>query len=338
MATAVVQSPQVHAERPRRQLATRLIVVSAITLALVFGAYTVMSVYLATRLTAERHLPIGTPADVGLTYESVAFDSQVDHIPLKGWYIPSGGTRAIILVHGLDGNRWDTHGWLAELIPVLVDRGFDVFTFDQRAHGESGGEHVGLGTLERRDVAAAVRVAEQHGVPPGRIGLFGQSFGAGTAVNSAASIPEVAAVVSDSAFADADERLNFEIHRVTGLPPVFGPGMGVAASVLYGIDRFVTPEKSMARIAPRPVLLIHGSADTRIPVENAYRLKAATNNPNVELWIVPGAEHTRSYEAEPELYTRKVLAFFERTLGAPTHPETTLAGGVEADSTDLDAG
>ena len=318
MATAVVQSHQIRVERPRRRFARGLLVVSAVTLALLLGAYSAMSVYLATRLTAERHLPIGTPADVGLTYESIAFDSEVDHIPLKGWYIPSGGTSAIILVHGLDGNRWDTNDWLAQLVPVFVDNGFDVFTFDQRGHGESGGEHVGLGTLERRDVAAAVRVVEQHGVPPGHIALFGQSFGAATALNSAASLPDVAAVVSDSAYADATERLNFEIHRVTGLPPLFGRGMGVAASVLYGIDPSVTPERSMAQLAPRPVLLIHGTGDTRIPVENAYRLKAATDSPNVELWIVTGAEHTRSYAAEPALYTQKVVSFFEQSLAAQT--------------------
>lgn len=295
-----------------------LLVISAVCLALLLVAYSAMSVYLATRLTAERHLPIGTPADVGLTYESIAFDSEVDRIPLKGWYIPSRGTAAIILVHGLDGNRWDSHDWVAQLVPVFVGHGFDVFTFDQRAHGESGGEHVGLGTLERRDVAAAVRVVEQHGVPPGHIGLFGQSFGAATALNSAASLPDVAAVVSDSAYADATERLNFEIHRVTGLPPLFGPGMGAAASVMYGIDPSVTPEKSMARLAPRPVLLIHGTGDTRIPVDNASRLKAATESPNVELWIVPGAEHTRSYAAEPEVYTQKVITFFADNLGVPT--------------------
>ena len=307
-------------DSPGYSLRMRLFVAGAIAAVLLLLAYAGFCVYLAMHLTAARNLPIGTPADVGLAYEPVAFQSELDHITLRGWYLLSSGTRAIILVHSLDGNRWDTNNWLGQLVPVFVHDGFDVLTFDQRAHGESDGEHVGLGTLERADVRAAVHLVEQRGVAAGHIGLFGQSFGAATALNSAAAIPDVASVASDSAFADARERLNFEIHRLTGLPPIFAPGAGIAASALYGIDLSVTPEKSMAQIAPRPVLLIHGDADARIPVENAYRLKAASNNPNVELWIVPGAGHTGSYDAEPELYTEKIVTFFERTLQASVVP------------------
>lgn len=331
MATAVAQPSEVHAGRPRSRLGRALLVTGAIGAALLCVGYAVTCVYLASHLTAARHLPIGTPADVGLTYEPVAFENDSDHTPLKGWYIPSSGTRAIVLVHGLDGNRWETNSWLAELTRELVEDGFDVFTFDQRAHGESGGEHVGLGALERGDVRAAVRVVEQHGVPAGRVGLFGQSFGAATALNSAASIPDVAAVVSDSAFADPRDRLDFEIHRLTGLPPLFGYGAGVAAGLMYGIDLSVTPEASMAQITPRPVLLIHGTGDTRIPVANAYRLKAASDNPNVQLWIVDGAEHTMAYRAEPQLYTETIVSFFEKALGNPGS-KTTPAGGVEPPS------
>ena len=305
-----------HADGPAHRLAMRLFVASAIICALLLLAYVVICVYLATHLTAARNLPVGTPADVGLVYEPVAFHSELDHITLRGWYLPSSGTRGIILLHGLDGNRWDTNNWLAQLIPVFIHDGFDVLTFDQRAHGESDGEHVGLGTLERGDVRAAVHLVEQRGVQAGHIGLFGQSFGAATALNSTAVISDIAGVASDSAFADAGERLNFEIHRLTGLPPIFAPGVGLASSGLYGIDLSATPEKAMTQIAPRPVLLIHGDADARIPVENAYRLKAATNNPNVELWIVPGAGHTGSYDVAPELYTLKIVTFFERALDA----------------------
>src|SRR5436190_22272165 len=117
-----------------------------------------------------------------------------------------------------------------------------------------------------------------RGIERGRIGLFGQSFGAATALNSAAVIPEVAGVVSDSAFADARPLLDHEIHRYTGLPPIFTPGIAAISSVLYGIDLDATPAKAMSAIAPQPILLIHGSADTRIPVENAYRLKAASSD------------------------------------------------------------
>jgi pimeloyl-ACP methyl ester carboxylesterase len=280
--------------------------------------YSGVSAYIATHITAQRHVSLGTPADVGLAYESIAFESAVDHIPLKGWYLPASGSRAIVLVHGIDGNRWEQQGqWSELLVPALVHGGFDVLTFDLRAHGESGGEHVGLGSLERRDVAAAVALIRERGVHAGGIGLFGQSFGAATALNAAAIIPDVGGVVSDSAFADARPLLDQEIHRYTGLPAIFTPGITVACSAFYGIDLTATPEKAMLKIAPRPALLIHGTADTRIPVENAYRLKAASNSSAVDLWIVPGAEHTQAYLVDPDFYARTIVGFFERALVSP---------------------
>lgn len=300
--------------RPLKSLAPRVAILVCAVLLLVYSG---ISAYVATHITAERHVPVGSPADVGLVYEPVALDSAIDHVPLRGWYLPAGGSRAVVLVHGIDGNRWERQEhWPELIVPALVHNGFDVLTFDLRAHGESGGEHIGLGSLERRDVQAAVSLVLDRGIQAGHVGLFGQSFGAATALNSAAVLPEVGGVVSDSAFADARPLLDQEVHRYTGLPPIFTLGIAAFSSALYGIDLDATPQKAMAHIAPRPVLLIHGSADSRIPVENAYKLKAASSNPNVELWIVPGQEHTEAFKADPERYMQRLVAFFDAALDA----------------------
>ena len=50
----------------------------------------------------------GTPSGLGLLYQAVTFESVLDHIPLEGWYLPSRGERAIIFVHGIGQNRWNT--------------------------------------------------------------------------------------------------------------------------------------------------------------------------------------------------------------------------------------
>ena len=42
--------------------------------------------------------------------------------------------------------------------------------------------------------------------------------------------------------------------------------------------------------------------------------KAASTNPNVELWIVPGVEHTQAYRADPELYVDTVVGVFRAAL------------------------
>jgi alpha-beta hydrolase superfamily lysophospholipase len=50
------------------------------------------------------------------------------------------------------------------------------------------------------------------------------------------------------------------------------------------------PERMMGRIAPRPVLLLHGETDLLVPVDESRSLFAQAGEPR-ELVIVPGMAH-----------------------------------------------
>ena len=283
-------------------------------LLLVVAAYLAATAYLATQVTQAVREPVrGTPAAVSLAYEPVELRSATDGVPIRGWLLPARGERAVILLHGLDHNRWDSD-WHAELAPTLVRAGFDVLVFDLRAHGESGGDHVGLGWLERGDVRAGVDLLLARGIPPGRIGLHGTSYGASTALLAAAAIPEVGAVLADSGFADARDLLDQEIRRKTGLPPVFTPGITYFASAFYGLDLArIPPVLAVPALGQRPVLFVHGTADSRIPVDHALRLKAAAS-PAGELWLVEGAEHVGARGARMAEYEQRMLRLFDAAL------------------------
>jgi fermentation-respiration switch protein FrsA (DUF1100 family) len=288
------------------------------------GAAVLSALYLAAsavvtdRATRATRTPInGTPADVNLTFEEVAFPSAHDRIPLAGWYVPAAGIRkrAVIVVHGIDQNRWNPWENTSDKARLLTEHGFDVLLFDLRGHGESAGDRLGFGWLERNDVRGAVDFLRQRGIAAGRIGLLAHSYGAASALLATAVVPEVAAVVADSAFADMRPLLDREI-QLRGIPPIFTRGIAFVGSRRYGVNLDeIAPEQQVARIAPRPILFIHGAADARIPAENSHQLFAAARNPSAELWIVPEAGHVQAFAQEPELYTQKVLGFFEANLG-----------------------
>lgn len=277
--------------------------------------YLAVCAYISDQATrAVRTAIVGTPSDLGLQYEPVAFDSELDHVPLQGWYLPSRGERAIIFVHGIDQNRWSASERIPQKTQVLVEHGFDVLLLDLRGHGQSGGDRLGFGWLERNDVGGAIAYVEGRGIPPGRIGLLGHSYGAAIALLTAAAQPDVSAIVADSAFADIRALLDNEI-QLRGFPPIFAPGVALVASHLYGVDlEQIAPLTHVASIAPRPILFIHGAEDQRIPVDNSQQLFAAAHNPADKLWIVPGAAHVQAFAVEPELYSQKVLAFFDANL------------------------
>ena len=50
---------------------------------------------------------LGSPADLGLEYEDVTFPAS-DGVPLEGWFIPSPGSRSVVIVNhpmGFSGRR-----------------------------------------------------------------------------------------------------------------------------------------------------------------------------------------------------------------------------------------
>ena len=75
----------------------------------------------------------------------------------------------------------------------------------------------------------------------------------------------------------------------------------------------VRPLDAVAKIAPRPLLLIHGTADTVIPVVHSYRLYEAAGDPK-ELWIFEGAQHCGGYFADRPAYVQRVAEFFAKAL------------------------
>ena len=95
-----------------------------------------------------------------------------------------------------------------------------------------------------------------------------------------------------------------------------------AASRRVGGDiRATEPIRVIGLIEPVPLLLIHGAADTTIPLAASERLAAAAG-PNAEHMVVPGAGHSAGHATEPAAYEERVEAFLRRAFadargGAP---------------------
>ncbi len=192
---------------------TLVLLVSA---GLLLAAYFLIGGVVAQNLVKPASKPITeTPSESGFTsVEAVSLTTE-DEVPLEGYLLPASGDRAILIVHGIYSHSWD--GQTPDLARALVDAGFHVLVVDLRGHGRSGGEYLGLGWLERFDVAAAIRYLLSQGFEPGKIGIHGTSYGASTAVLATATIPEVGAAVGglvlDTPFANINEVAAGEIQR-----------------------------------------------------------------------------------------------------------------------------
>jgi uncharacterized protein len=271
----------------------------------------IVSAYAGHRLSRpRRRYGEGEPPDG--SYEEVTFTST-DGLRIRGWFLPaSRGVDGVILCHGfLTGRR--------EMLPLaleLRERGHHVLLFDFRGHGGSEGDRSSCGILEVHDLEGAVQyLAARPEMEGKRLGVVGFSMGAAVAIAAAARVPAIEAVVSDSSFAIFEEVIN------TGFPAMYRlPAFPFAPLALRVAERLVgvcagdnRPLDVIAAIAPRPVLLIHGTADTMIPVTEALMLQAAAGD-GTESWIVDGASHVGARLLDFQAYLDRVDRFLKLNL------------------------
>jgi len=111
---------------------------------------------------------------------------------------PVGGWPAIVLFHGLGGNRAGM-GAIASAMGLIGEQ-YVVLTVDARGHGESGGLFEGDGPNEVRDVQTLFSwLAARPDVADARIGAWGISLGGGAVYTSlAAGVPWAAVEIAES--------------------------------------------------------------------------------------------------------------------------------------------
>ncbi|MBI4299056.1 MAG: alpha/beta fold hydrolase [Chloroflexi bacterium] len=289
-----------------------------IALALLLIAYLYISYSIAAGVTkAERKAQEDNPANYGLNFQDVQFISRRGDVTLNGWYIPGNSRKpTIIFVHGISGTRSTDKA--VDLASRLVIKEYNVLLFDLRGHGDSEGEKISGGYFEQEDVLGAFDYLVERGTPPQRIGLIGFSMGAGISILAAAKEPAIQAVVADSPFANASELIAQEVDRKTvfaqWVAPIFVPTSKILANMLYGIDvGALVPEEAVKRFA-YPILVIHGTADQRIPPEHGTRVYKAAH-PDSVIWLVPGVEHVDAFLKHPDEYVDRVVDYFNRRLG-----------------------
>ena len=234
---------------------------------------------------------------------------------LRGTYFPlpagqpARGT--LILVHGFSFTRAGMYKFIA----MAQRLGFNALAYDQRFHGQSGGTYITFGAQEQDDLRAACDWVSQRR-PGERIGVMGESLGAAVVLQFAASDARPAFLIADCPFADLYQQFALRLRADYHLPvwPLL-PISLVWMRLRYGFDpRRVSPQRDAAQIET-PLLLIHGLADTYVPVQSSRAIAAAKTRGLCRLVEVPGAGHLGCYSQNPAQYEQAVQAFLQQAIG-----------------------
>ena len=268
--------------------------------------------YRRTLTYYRKHISILHPADLHLPFEEITLKTA-EGIPLSCWFIPAPNMPhgTVVYLHGVSESK------IAALpaAKLLYDHGFNVFLYDARRHGESGGTFCTYGFYEKHDPSMIISyLTGRSDVQVRKIGLFGVSMGAAVALQTAAIDHRVTAVVAESGFSTLRGVFDDYQRRMIKLPWHYLRNIVIKRSELMAHFRAndVSPLESVKRIHI-PLFIVHGTADKLI--RHSYSQHVYENaNPPKELWLIPGARHDNMWEVGGEEYRGRIVAFFEKYL------------------------
>jgi len=196
-------------------------------------------------------------------------------------------TAAVVLVHGFTSSA--DHPHVVALAEALHAQGLEVISYDSRGHGTSTGEST-LGDLERHDVAIAVEAARERSET---VVVVGASMGAIAALRYAVTDDELAGTVIVSCPADWRLPRNPQ-GLLAAVMTRTAVGRAIVSRLLHvqiapGWDRPEPPVDLAARVRG-PLAIVHGDADSFIPLSDAHELHGRTTAP-ARLRIVSDMGH-----------------------------------------------
>jgi len=149
--------------------------------------------------------------------------------------------------------------------------------------------------------------------------LYGQSMGAAAVLMASGyRLPsEVKGLIADCGFQSMERQMRdmadnwFHLHYI----PLLLKEMNCLCHFVAGFRMKDADTTEAMKRNTRPVLFFHGEKDTYVYPNNSFQNYMLCKAPK-ELVIVQGARHLCSAYADPELYQRTVMEFFEKYDGS----------------------
>ncbi len=279
----------------------KITIILLVLFALIFST----SWHVGGKLVASTNHPVSPPIDLNISKFSIESESGA-HI--AGWHIPLDDPKGIVmLLHGIRSSR----SAMIERARLFNRNGFAVMMIDFQAHGESLGETITIGHLEKHDVVALVNYTRKlYASLP--IVTLGVSMGGAAAL--LASPLNVDALILESVYPDIRTAVKNRVRKRVGplywipselLLAQLGPRLGIELHELRPIDYI---EKVNC-----PVFIISGLEDQHTTIEDTNTIFENAAQPK-ELWLIENAGHIDLYNAAKEEYESKIINFLNEHI------------------------
>jgi len=293
---------------PLNRWQTAAIALLGLALSSYLGTFLILRQF-QTRLIFKPQHPVSTftPQALGWAYEPVTLPVPPDPGnagdpggSLEAWWFPGAqGDRRVILLFLGRRHAMGEHLEIPTLrhrISVLAGLGPSLLMVNYRGYGHSSGPFPTEARLYQDGAAAWQYLTGSRSRAPGEIFLYGYSLGGAVAVELAHGQPGVAGVMTEGTFTTMEAEID-----------------ALGSLRMFPVDWLVTQEfRTIDRIANLrvPLLIIHGTADTVVPVGMAQDLFGVAPGPKL-LLLVDGGDHFNTALLGGEQYQVALTRFVQ---------------------------
>lgn len=256
-----------------------------------------------------------TPKTYSFKYTE-KFVKTSDGLNIRSWYIKGHmkNDKVAIVSHGIGANLGDSFPFA---LKFLVE-GYDVITFDWRAHGLSGGHLIEFGEGERHDIQAILNYYKNELSNYTTRVAFGASMGGGNIIKNwdLYKKSNFTKLILDSPYADVRDAV---IQKLWFIP--------MPDSVKWHISNFTCrlasifintrsvsnpPIHNIHKLKDTAVLIIHGKKDILLPYQGSQRLFAGLDKSISKLVLYEKAGHLTSHRKHRKEYESVFKEFLSR--------------------------
>lgn len=237
--------------------------------------------------------------------------SAKDSIRLNGQYLTHENNHMwAILIHGYKSDNTTMMAFGAQ----YYEKGYNVLLPNNRAHGTSQGDYIGMGWLDKDDIACWVDwIVSQDS--QAQIILHGVSMGGATVMMTAGdNLDHVIGYIEDCGYTSVWDIFASELDKRFSLPtfPVLDIS-NLVGQLKAGYSFKEASSIEQLKKSKRPILFIHGGKDDFVPVEMVYKNYEAANCVK-DIYVVENAGHAESEDYNKEEYWNKVFKFIDEKI------------------------